>query len=208
MSTFNPLTAQTKNQFSWVCRKIPRPTDQQYNEWYSNHDYNAIVYHALPLIAYILRTYVGSYDDYLDIVQDCVVHILEVLPKYDPSKGCKLSSWLYVIIRHHIYNYLRLSPYQVSLNGLMGDSEDSLQDFLIDPSPTPHEAVLNRSEYQVFYAKVRRMLKPCNERDRKMIMEYLFSDESVNQTAIARKYGVSKQYFSQVFLKRLGKYKK
>lgn len=208
MSTFNPLTAQTKNQFSWACRKIPRPTDQQYSEWYANHDYNTIVYHALPLIAYILRLFVGSFDDYLDIVQGCVAHILEVLPKYDPAKGCKLSSWLYVIIKHYVCNYTRSITYHVSLNDLTGDSDESMQDFLIDPSPTPHEAVLDRSNYQAFYAKVVKMLKPCNERDRKMLMEYIFSDQSVNQTAIARKYGVSKQYFSQVLFKRLGKYKK
>lgn len=86
MSTSDLLKARSKNQFNWMCRKIPRPTDEQYEEWVRTKDYDAIVYHIIPLIAYILRVHVGTYDDYLDIVQSCIVRILEVLPKFDLQK--------------------------------------------------------------------------------------------------------------------------
>lgn len=208
MSTSDLLKARSKNQFNWMCRKIPRPTDEQYEEWVKTKDYNAIVYHIIPLIAYILRVHVGTYDDYLDIVQSCIVRILEVLPKFDLQKGCKLTSWLFVVIKHFVYNYTRSAAYHVSLNSLIGDSDDCVQDFLIDSSPTPHETVQRRSDSQHFYAKVCRILKPCNERDRKMMLEYIFSDQSITQADIARKYGVSRQYFSQVFFKRFSNYKR
>ena len=61
-----------------------------------------------------------SYNDIEDVKQDIIVHILESIPKYSPSKGTKLSTFLEMRIYRMLVNIVRndnrMSKNATSLN--------------------------------------------------------------------------------------------
>lgn len=82
---------------------------------------NALV-EVTPLLRHLIRKIAGrrfSATDRDDVLQDLLVSVWQVLPRYDASKGVSLATYLYAVCRNALYSRLRKKPGPsvLSLNG-------------------------------------------------------------------------------------------
>jgi len=103
----------------------------------------------------------------------------------------------------------RLAAADSSLNGLVGEDEDSeWQDWLADDREGP-EAVVAERERKSSHAKLlTHALATLKERERQILIERRLKDEPATLEALARRYGVSRERVRQIEMRAFEKLQK
>ena len=136
-----------------------------------------IIYYQLHRLGLFKRFY--SYRD--DFLQEGRMGIWKALQTYDPDKGAKLTTYVNVVVRNHILNYVRSMKLYENSRNIPFDEELFLVDF--EPIENMEELI---NDYGV-------------ENHKKMLADYFI--EGMTQQEVANANGVSQQWVSNVITK-------
>ena len=143
-----------------------------------------IIYYQLHRLNLFKRFY--SYRE--DFLQEGRTAIWVALKGYDKSRGAKLTTYVNVVVRNYLLNYVRSMKLYENERNIPFDEDAYLVDF---------EPIENITELITDYG---------NEAHRKILTDYFV--ESLTQQQVADKNGVSQQWVSNVvsrFRKKLKK---
>ncbi|MBX5472053.1 MAG: RNA polymerase sigma factor RpoH [Acetobacteraceae bacterium] len=103
----------------------------------------------------------------------------------------------------------RLAAADSSLNGLVGEDEDSeWQDWLADDHEGPEAAVAEREQKSSHAKLLTDALATLKERERHILIERRLKDEPTTLEALARHYGVSRERVRQIEMRAFEKLQK
>ena len=136
-----------------------------------------IIYYQLHRLGLFKRFY--SYRD--DFLQEGRMGIWKALKTFDPEKGAKLTTYVNVVVRNHILNYVRSMKLYENSRNIPFDEELFLVDF--EPIENMEELI---NDYGV-------------ENHKKMLADYFI--EGMTQQEVANANGVSQQWVSNVITK-------
>ena len=84
-----------------------------------------------PVFQTVYRLVGGRFpNDVEDVTQDLFLKIFRSLPRFDPDRGVKFSTWIYTFVKNHCFDVLKKRRLQVvSYDGTdrSGDSESRLE---------------------------------------------------------------------------------
>lgn len=106
MKTINSKSSKTERQCSFI--GVAKLYDSSvYIDTRDGTGYDAVIKKMQPIIHKLSLKYRFNGNSIEDTRQDIIVHILEILPKYDPNKNTKLSSFLQTSVNRRLINKLR-----------------------------------------------------------------------------------------------------
>lgn len=120
-------------------------------------------------------------------------------PEQDPTAQEQIAKVLRVSVREVGRMADRLSQRDQSLNNPVGeDSGDEVGDFLVDPSPTPEEIVLDRREIQVRRSWLDAALGELTERERAIVQARFLRDDKQTLEELGAELGITKERVRQI----------
>lgn len=133
-----------------------------------------IIYYQLHRLGLFKRFY--SYRD--DFLQEGRMAIWKALQSYDPDKGAKLTTYVNIVVRNFLLNYVRSMKLYQNERNIPFDEEQYLVDF--DP-------IENMAELINDYAA---------DNHKPILIDYFV--EGLTQQEVAAKNGVSQQWVSNI----------
>lgn len=133
-----------------------------------------IIYYQLHRLGLFKRFY--SYRD--DFLQEGRMAIWKALQSYDPDKGAKLTTYVNIVVRNFLLNYVRTMKLYQNERNIPFDEEQYLVDF--DP-------IENMAELINDYAA---------DNHKSILTDYFV--EGLTQQEVAAKNGVSQQWVSNI----------
>jgi RNA polymerase sigma factor (sigma-70 family) len=133
-----------------------------------------IIYYQLHRLGLFKRFY--SYRD--DFLQEGRMAIWKALQSYDPDKGAKLTTYVNIVVRNFLLNYVRSMKLYQNERNIPFDEEQYLVDF--DP-------IENMAELINDYA---------TDNHKSILTDYFI--EGLTQQEVATKNGVSQQWVSNI----------
>lgn len=96
-----------------------------------------------PVFQTVFRLVGGRFpSDVEDITQDIFVKIYRSLPKFDPDRGVKFSTWIYTFVKNHCFDVLKKRRVPVVSYDAADGSSDPAGLSLRDGMPPPNEQSL------------------------------------------------------------------
>ncbi|NLM42723.1 MAG: sigma-70 family RNA polymerase sigma factor [Clostridiales bacterium] len=148
-------------------------------------DKKTILEKAHPLIISSINKYALSKDEFEDLYQEGVLMVLELLDKYDGSKGVDLFYYLKVQLRFFYLNYERYKKKTMSLNEPIGD-DIVLMDTLIDQHSNAEEIMISKWEYKTVY----KAFQSLDSEDKFIIEQSIIMKRTLDD--LAKELGISR----------------
>ena len=148
-------------------------------------DKKTILEKAHPLIISSINKYALSKDEFEDLYQEGVLMELELLDKYDGSKGVDLFYYLKVQLRFFYLNYERYKKKTMSLNEPIGD-DIVLMDTLIDQHSNAEEIMISKWEYKTVY----KAFQSLDSEDKFIIEQSIIMKRTLDD--LAKELGISR----------------
>ncbi len=92
----------------------------------------------------------------------------------------------------------RLSESEYSLDAPVGESSQTFNDYLADPTLPIDESIDHANLQDVLHEKIKEFEKGLNERERKILVERLMSEVPLTLQQIADEYGISRERARQI----------
>lgn len=148
---------------------------------------------AHPLVVSSIKKYALSKGEWNDLYQEGMLHLLEVLPKFDEASGVTVFAYFKSSLKYFYLNYGRYAKQYSSLNRIIDDEGNELIDLIGDDYVAFDEKLIQEEQIRV----LKEAINELNEEEKHLL--YLLYHKAMTLDEAAKALNLS---ISAVFRKK------